>query len=247
MSPVLNLLLTHQPPAYIARLLAYWKDYSAAENLLIVFDGSDANFDAIAHPGKVRVDDPRLRTRDHVRERQSYTGVLKVAAEWLRGRPHGYVHFAEYDQPPLARDLNARQVARLEAEKADVLGFHLVRIDGTSQPPFLNHAYEPAFLDYWSKISVRADKGVVLSMLGTGSFWTRQAFDAVASRDEPLPMYLELYLPTLAHHLGYRVRDWGVEASRYISSSGNFMDRMEEARQAGAWTIHPVKTLPPLP
>ena len=139
-------------------------------------------------------------------------------------------------------DFNARQLARLEEERADVLGFQLARVDGTSQPHLLYHAGLPGFAEFWRKVSVRADKGTVLSMFGSGSFWTREAFAAVAGREEPFPMYLELYLSTLAHHLGYRLRDWG-EQNRHISSLGNFVDRIDEARRAGAWTLHPVKTL----
>ncbi len=87
----------------------------------------------------------------------------------------------------------------------------------------------------------------MLHMFCSGSLWTRRAFDAVAQTPEPFPMYLEIFLPTLAHHLGFRVRDWGAEASRFITNTGNLAGQIEEARQAGGWTIHPVKTLPPLP
>ncbi len=139
-------------------------------------------------------------------------------------------------------DFNARQLARLEEERADVLGFQLARVDGTSQPHLLYHAGLPGFSDHWREVSVRADKGVVLSMFGSGSFWTREAFAAVAGREEPFPIYLELYLPTLAHHLGYRLRDWG-EQNRHVASLGDFVDRIDDARRDGAWTLHPVKTL----
>lgn len=247
MSQVLNLVLTHQAPDQIARMLAYWRDYCAPENLLIAFEGSEANFHSIQHPAKVRIDDPRLRTRDHGRERQSYSGVFRAASGWLRDQPHTHVLFVEYDHLPLRTDLNARQLDRLAEEGADVLGVSVARVDGTSWPHNLYHVGLPGFFEYWAGLSVRTDKALILHMFCSGSFWTRKAFDAVAQTQEPYPIYLEIFLPTAAHHLGFRVRDWGEEASRFISNLGNFADRMEEARQAGAWTIHPVKTLPPLP
>ena len=79
-------------------------------------------------------------------------------------------------------------------------------------------------------------------MFGTGSFWTRTAFDAVAATAEPFPIYLEIYLPTVAHHLGFRLRDWR-EQNRHISSLGNFVYAIDQARREGAWALHPVKTL----
>ncbi len=242
MSRVLNLLLTHQSPAEIGRMLEWWGKDTPADHLLVAFNGGEAAFRAIDHPQKIHIDDARLQTRAHSRERQSYTGVLRQTAAWMEGRDFTHVHFAEYDQVPLVADLNARQLARLEEEHADVLAFQLARVDGTSQPHFLYHAHLPGFLTHWANFSLRAEKAVVLSMFGTGSFWTREAFDAVAGREEPFAIYLELYLPTTAHHLGYRLRDWR-EQNQFVSSLGDFIDRIDEARQRGAWTLHPVKTL----
>ena len=136
--------------------------------------------------------------------------------------------------------MNALQVARLEEERADALMFELARVDRTNQPHYLYHAALPGFADFWRGLSVRDDKAAVLSMFGSGSFWTRAAFDAVAAVEEPFPIYLEIWLPTVAHHLGYRLRDWR-EQGRFISSQGDFSDRLDEARRAGSWTIHPVK------
>ncbi len=242
MSRVLNLLVTHQSPAAIARMLAWWRDYCPADDTLVAFNGEGSVFAEIAHPHKVRIEDERLQTRQHSRERQSYSGIFRETARWLADRDFTHVHFAEYDQVPLVPELNARQLARLEEERADVLAFELARVDDTNQPHYLYHAGLPGFADFWRGISVRQDRTAVLSMFGTGSFWTRAAFDAVAGQPEPFPVYLELWLPTVAHHLGYRLRDWR-EQGRFISSLGDFSQRFDEARQAGAWTIHPVKTL----
>lgn len=247
MSQVLNLVLTHQAPDQIARMLTYWRVCCAPENLLIVFDGSDADFHNIPHPTKIKIDDPRLRTRGHGRERQSYGGVFRAASAWLRERPHTHVSFNEYDHLPLRADLNARQLGRLAEEGADVLGVAVTRVDRTCWPHNLYHYSLPGFSEYWAQTSVRKDKTLMLHMFCSGSLWTRRAFDAVAQTPEPFPMYLEIFLPTLAHHLGFRVRDWGAEASRFITNTGNLADQIEKARQAGGWTIHPVKTLPPLP
>ena len=242
MSRTLNLVLTHQSAAAIARMLAWWEQYTPLDQVLLAVNGNEDTFAAIAHPAKIRVGDARLQTVRHSRERQSYTRVFRAASQWLAGRDFTHVHFAEYDQLPLVADFNARQVARLEEEHADVLACELARVDGTNQPHLLYHAHLPGFWSHWESFSVRRDKAVILSMLGCGSFWTREAFDAVAQREEPFPIYLELYLPTTAHHLGFRLRDGG-EGKPYISNEGDLVDLIEPARRSGALMIHPVKTL----
>ena len=214
------------------------------ESILLACGGPKEEFDAIRHKQKFYVDDPRLRTRDHQREFQSYTGLFQGAAEFLEteGREFQFIHFAEYDHLPLVADLNKRQIERLTAEDADLLGFHLHRVDGTNNPHFLYHSTSDKFASFWSALSRRRDKEVILSMFGTGSFWNREAFCAVAAVAEPFPIYLELYLPTLSHHLGFRVRDFGGQ-DRFVRVLKDETGHIEQARAEGAWTLHPVKRL----
>jgi hypothetical protein len=168
--------------------------------------------------------------------------VFAAAAEWMKGRDFTHVYFAEFDHLPLVADLGRRQIERLAAEGADVLVHWLRRVDDTGWHHYLYHRHDPEFHRHWARISHRADKRAVFCMLGTGSFWTREAFDAVAAEKEPFPIYLEIFLPTLAHHLGYRVRDL-TDQSAWVRHFGDFRGKIGEAREAGAWTIHPVKSL----
>jgi hypothetical protein len=244
MIPVLNLLLSHQPSAAVGKMLAHWSKCVPQESILLAYGGPEKEFGMIGHKQKFYVEDPRLRTRDHQREFQSYTRLYQEAAEFLKTRGDGFqfIHFAEYDHLPLVPDLNKRQLDRLTAEGADLLGFHLHRVDGTSNPHFLYHANNDQFAAYWSEISRRPDSKVILSMFGSGSFWNREAFCAVAAESEPFPVYLELYLPTLAHHLGFRVRDFAGQ-DRFIRVLKDETAHIEQARAEGAWTLHPVKSL----
>lgn len=245
MPDVLNVLMLHQGPAFVDQLLRYWAPVAGAENLLVVHGGTESDFGELRHAAKIFVADPRLRTRDHPRERQSITAVLHAVRDWMGGRDFPFLSFCEYDHLPLVRDLNARQIERLEKEQADVLAFALKRVDGTSDPHYLYHAADPRFHPFFASVSCRAEPLTTLSVLGTGSFWRRRAFDTVAARDEPFPMYQEIYIPTLAHHLGFRVRDFG-EQNAFVSPAGERGGEMESARAAGAWTLHPVKRLPAL-
>jgi len=243
MSRVLNVVLSHQSPPEIALLAEWWGHVTAEDALLLVYGGPEADFPRIGVRNKIHVDSARLRTEDHPRERQSYTEVFAAVSEWMKGRDFTHVYFAEFDHLPLVADLGDRLLARLAAEGADVLVHGVQRVDDTGWHHYLYHCKAPEFHRHWERISTRTDKRVVLSMLGTGSFWTRESFDAVAAEKEPFPIYLELYLPTLAHHLGFRVRPLTLEEHPYVRNLGNFRGKIREACLAGAWTIHPVKSL----
>lgn len=240
MERTLNIILTHQAPACVERMLAWWAHFSPPGDVLLAFGGSEKDFQGVAHGQKLFANDPRLRTRDHQRDRQSYTAIFCEAAAWMRGRDFTHVHFCEYDHVPLVRDLNARQAARLASENADVIGCRVLRVDGTNHPHYLFHAGNAAFHEFWKTVTRRDDPGVVLSMFVTGSVWTREAFDAVAAVEEPFPMYFEIHLPTLAHHLGFRVRDLP-DQDLFVRNLGDMSQGMGEAREAGAWAVHPVK------
>ena len=241
MKPVLNVLLTHQRSNAVAAMVDWWAGCVPRESIVVAYGGSREDFDALTFAPKLFIDDPRLRTRDHQRERQSYGTVFREVALWMENRSYSHVHLAEYDHLPLAGDLNGWQIRLMEADGADVLGFHLRRVDETNCAHYLCHAADPQFFSFWKKITCRGDARVVLSMTPTGSFWTREAFAAVAAIAEPHPMYVEIFPPTLAHHLGFRIRDYGPQ-TRFVSNLGDRIAEVAEARKEGAWIIHPVKT-----
>ena len=60
-------------------------------------------------------------------------------------------------------------------------------------------------------------------MFGSGPFWTREAFVGVCSIPQTINCYFKIFLPTLAHHLGYRAIT------------------VQKGRKMEAWTVHPVK------
>jgi len=104
---------------------------------------------------------------------------------------------------------------------------------GPATDHMLYHQSDPDFLPYWQSVSRREEKGVVLSMFGSGSFWSREAFLAIAARKQEIPCSMELYLPTLAHHLGYRVKCWD-ESRHMISNLTSQEWTIDEAERRGA-------------
>lgn len=239
---ILYAMLFHGTEKECRVILQYWqtKDISK-ENILIVYGGSETNYNALTHSQKVFVSDDTLRTKHHPLERQSYAGPFREVSRWLGSRRNfEYVCLVEYDHLPLVHKWGHKLLQKLSEEKADVLFHHLTRVDGTNAPHYLNHLSDPDFAGAWKASSVREDKGVVLNCIATGSFWKRNAFDAVAKTPEHLPIYQEMYLPTQAHHLGFRVRGYG-EQDRYVDFNPLSAASIKQATMSTAWSLHPVK------
>ena len=241
---ILWTILVHHTPSHISALLLYWESlgYSAAQ-MLFVHAGARADFDTLAVPNKIFVSDQDIRTTFHPMEKQSYGGALREIAAWLEGKFFEAIALVEYDHLPLISDWGSKLCALLEEEGADLLCHHLMRVDGTNASHYLHHLSDRRFADLWQDISVREDKEVFFNAIMTGSFWRRGAFEAVAARKEDFPIYLELYLPSLAHHLGFRVRDYGFQDKfvQVIPMQEPFSTKWQAE---GAWSLHQVKNLP---
>lgn len=241
MSRVSTILITHEPAEAVARMLAYWAERDPDSQRVVAYGGPASEFERIAWPAKALVEDPALRTRDHPRERQSYQGVFRAVLPVLEEQDCGMVHLAEYDEVPVVGGLGSRLAGLLEAENADVLGHGLRRVDESSNPHWLHHVGDRWFGDYWPSISRREDQGAILSMLGCDSFWTLEAFREVAALEAPGRIYLELFLPTAAHHLGFRVRPLGDQLRFMHPDVEKRAADFARLREQGAWTVHPVK------
>lgn len=238
---VATVLLTHESPEAVSRMCEHWLAHDPDQVLIVAYGGSTADYARLKVEHAIFVDDPELRTRDHPRERQSYLGVFAAVAPMVEKLGASHVHLAEYDEIPLVKGLNGRLLNALDREDADVAGHRLNRVDDTGHPHFTFHLHDPAFMAYWRTISQRDDHQVVLSMLGCGSFWKAEAFVAVAQLHPPLRIYLELMLPTAAHHLGFRVRPFP-DQDRFMAPEIPKSHRdFEPFRNEGAWRIHPVK------
>lgn len=242
MNDTLTILLTHQPEKNVGRMLDYWIREVSGTDLWVVHGGNRNDFDEIDFPNKSFADGARLRTRDHQREKQSYSLIFGTVAKEIVHLRYQYIWFMEYDHIPLIPWVIDLFQEKLQREHADVVGYRLSRIDQTLSPHYLNHLIDPTFLDFFRDLSVRRDKTAVLTMLGSGSFWRREAFDAVANVHETTPIYLEIFFPSVAHHLGFRVREI-TEHNAYVLPRPAKGITIEAARRAEAWTFHPHKTV----
>jgi hypothetical protein len=240
---ILWVILVHQQPDRVKDLLSYWMSLGySSENMLFAHAGKRSDFEGLDVPNKVFVEDAEIRTTHHPLERQSYHGVFREVTAWMKGRDFDAVALVEYDHLPLVPDWGEKLCALMERERADVLCHHLTRVDGTNASHYLYHLHDQRFVQLWKGLSLREEKDLFLNAIMTGSFWTRAAFEAVTAHPEPVPVYLELYLPSLAHHLGYRVRGYGRQDDfvQVVPMENPFSDRWV---QEGAWSLHQVKSI----
>lgn len=241
---VLWVLLAHAKRAELQAIVDHWhRTGIAAEDLLIAYGGSPDEFAKLDFPNLVFVPDADLRSKHHYQyEKQSYQGPMREAAVWLESQPHAFVGFAEQDHVPLVSDWGARMINRMRAERADVLAPQLHRVDSTDNPHYRYHLSDPKFATAWEAISVRDSTEVILDCLCTGTFWRREAFIAVAKTALPTSIYLEIAIPTTAHHLGYRVREVK-DQTPFVGLNVTTPAELHAARDAGAWSAHKVNGL----
>src|SRR5258708_7206794 len=147
---VLNVVLSHQPPADVDRLAEYWESLTENGHVIVAYGGPREFFDTIQFQRKLFIDDAILRTRDHQREGQSYTAVFKAVSRWLKANSHQaeFVTLFEFDHVPVVNDLNRRQVERMRTERADIVAYHLARVDGTSHAHYLYYAANDEFAQF---------------------------------------------------------------------------------------------------
>lgn len=233
-------VLSHEPADCVNRMTQSWEKTTCPDHLVVAYGGAASEFGRIKGV-KAFIADPRLRTRDHQREKQSYTGALQAAVAAISGEDWDALYFAEYDMQPLVGDLWQRLRKWAEQEKADLLCHRAWRIDDTLHPHLRQHLASREWLEWIARVSKRTENHIILSCMGCGQWWRREALEAVLALGEPIPAYLELQLPTAAHHLGFRVRGMG-EQDRFVLPTPLPKGAREAMSAAGAWIIHPDKT-----
>ncbi len=241
---VLWVVLAHAPAEHCKKLIDFWhRSGVAPDDLLLVYGGPKDEFARLDIAHARFVPDTDLRTKHHQEEKQSYQSPMREASAWLQDQPHGYVCFVEQDHIPLVSDWGARMVARLKHEDSDVLCNRLRRVDRTDYPHYRYQLSDPKFANAWNAISIREDKNVILSAVGTGHFWKRHAFIETTATPLPTQVYLEEAIPTTAHHLGYRVRDFADQSPFANMHEQRTTSELDNATAAGAWSLHKVKDI----
>lgn len=234
-------ILTHQAAEAVERMIETWGVHAVGD-ILVLYGGAEIEFEKISHPLKCMVQNAALLTKDHQRERQSYAKVFSKAAECIDLSEYDYVYFTEFDQVPISKGLDEKLQAEMEARQVDLLCYGLKRIDKTNHPHWLNHKYDENFSNLVDSITVREGVEIILTCYGFGQCWKSEAFLSVSKISQSVPVYLELWIPTLAYHLGYKVGDIGRDHEWNLPLAQFELRDLAECKQK-PWFIHPIKTL----
>lgn len=240
----LNVILTHLPAPAVREGLEYLQELSPGSRFAVCHGGRFADFTQLAYSDRVFVDDPSLRAPP--RTFQSYHETFSALYDrFLRDDPTvTSVYVFEYDHMILDGSFEERISALADATGADFMGKSCVERTGTNWMHYLRFRRDERLLAHLRSLSVHEDRARMYGCLGNGFWLTRAALEAYLSVVEHPPCYGELYVPTLLHHLGFRVVDIDThdDLYRYVRPDGEFsLSEVLRLRREGEIFVHPYK------
>jgi hypothetical protein len=240
----LNVILTHQDSAAVDGYVRYLQAVAPAARFVVAHGGRREDFEQVEHPEKIFVDDPTLRAAP--RTFQSYHTTLGELHEaFVDGDPNiDGVYLFEWDHVVLRGDFEAPLIALAERHGAGFMGKSCVERTGTNWHHYTRFRRDRALLEHLREHSVREDPTRMFGTLGNGFWISRDALAAYVAIEDRPAAYGELYVPTLLHHLGFRVIDIDGDADlyRHVRYEPELsVDDVMAIKRAGGWFAHPFK------
>jgi hypothetical protein len=240
----LNVLLTHQAAASVDANVRYLRAAAPEARFVVAHGGRREDFERVAHPEKLYVDDPTLRAAP--RTFQSYHATLGgLHAAFVRDDADvAAAYVFEWDHLVLRSGFEAPLTELARRHGAGFMGKTCVERTATNWHHYTRFRRDAALLAHLREHSVRDDPTRLFGTLGSGFWISRDALAAyVAVPERPLA-YGELYLPTLIHHLGFRVVD--IDADGDLYRHVRYEPELSLAdvlaiKRAGGWFAHPFK------
>jgi hypothetical protein len=240
----LTVVLTHQDPDRVHETLDLLRLVTEENDVFVCHAGRREDFDRIEFGGKVYIDDPTLR--GPARHLQSLSQVFEAVWRTRVKDDEGIdsVYVIEYDH--LILDTGYEQRLRDLAVRtgADFLGKNCVDRTATNWQHYVRFRADERLLSHLRVRSVRDDPVKLFGCLGDGMWLVRSALEAYVEAAPHPPCYVEVYVPTLLHHLGFRVVDIDEHSDLYGDvrwdrpfASGEAIARLND----GAVFLHPVK------
>lgn len=240
----LNVVLTHLPAEAVDHQLAALTHISPSSRFVVCHGGRREDCEAVSRAEAAFIVDPTLRGAP--RSLQSYDEIFATVHDrWVAPADDvDAVYFFEFDHIVLRPGFEASLSDVAATMRADFLGKHCVVRNGSNWEHYGRFRRDPVLLAHLRRVSVREDPTVMYGTLGDGMWLTRDALAAYVGVSEHPPCYGELYVPTLLHHLGFRVAD--------IDQASDLYDHVrwippysalevETLADSGATFAHPVK------
>jgi hypothetical protein len=240
----LTVVLTHLDADHVDERMLLLRAVSGEARFVVCYGGTRKEFDRIDWEEKLFVDDPTLRgPEQHL---QSWTQIFETAwHEYFVGDAElDSLYAIEYDHLILdgAFERRLREVARDSA--ADLLGKSCVDLTATNLAHYVRFRRDQQLLTHLRTLSVREDRERIFGCLGNGMWLSRGALEAYVNVDKHPPCYCEIYVPTLLHHLGFRVVDVDAHSDLYRNVRWlpeRSVAEVLELAGAGAVFVHPAK------
>lgn len=241
----LTAILTHLGEELVRKQLDYLRAVAPDSGFTICFGGPRTEFERLSAHDALFVDEPSLHAAPRDR---SHTSVLTAVYEHqVRGDPAiEHVLFIEFDHLILHAGFE-RELERLAgATGAGLLAKAASPRNDTNWPHYLRHREDDEVNDFFARISRREDVGRRFGCLGTGMLLRRDALEAFCSIGEYPHVYVEMFVPSVIHHLGFEVVDVDAHSDLYAAVSWRPEYGVADAiaaKRAGRAFLHPFKRL----
>jgi hypothetical protein len=156
------------------------------------------------------------------------------------------VYFIEYDQLVLRGNFEDDLRALAESSPAGLFGKYASERRDSNWAHLTRYRGDERLTRFFSRISCREDHSQRWGCLGTGMLFRRAALEAFCSVEDAPHAYLELFIPTVVHHLGFEVADVDAMGDLYAGVRWRPPFTVEEAisaKAAGRAFAHPFKEL----
>jgi hypothetical protein len=208
-------VIAHLRAEEVHERLGLLRAVSPRARFVVCYAGTPDEFERIELEDKVFVDDPTLRgPEQHL---QSLTSTFEALwGECFESDGDlDSLYVIEYDHLVLDPSFEDRLRELACSTGAHLLGKNGVERTATNDEHYIRFRSDVRLLAHLRLLSVREDPRRMFGCLGDGIWISRPALQAyVEVREHPL-CYCETYVPTLVHHLGYRVVDVDAHGSLY--------------------------------
>lgn len=240
----LTAVLAHLPAEEVHERFALLRAVAPDARFALCYGGPAEEFPRIELEDKLFIEDPTLRGQ--AQHLQSLTSTFAALWEaYLAGDEDiDSVYLIEYDHLVLDPRFEQRLRALADETGADLLGKNCADRTSTNEEHYIRFRRDPGLQTHLARVSVRENRERIFGCLGDGIWISRAALAAYLAVDEHPPCYCEVYVPTLVHHLGFRVVDVDAHGDLYHDVRWLPVFTPQEAlarHAAGAAFLHPVK------
>lgn len=240
----LTAILTHVRAGEVHESLGLLRKVAPAARYVVCYGGPIGEFEQIESDHKLFINDATLRGPE--RHLQSLTAIFQAvwSAYFEADGSVDSLYMIEYDHLILDPRFETRLRELAARTRADLLGKNCVDCTATNEAQYVRFRSDARLIAHLRSVSVRDDPTRLFRCLGDGMWISRDALGAYVVAGEHPPCYCEVYVPTLLHHLGFRVVDVDAHSDLYLDVRWlpRFDTEQAMARFAdGAAFIHPVK------